>query len=316
VLAYLLRRLLTSLIVLLLLSVGVFALVRLIPGDVATAMLGTAYTPEAAERIRQEQGLDRPLPVQYALWIGRVAQGDLGTTAGGQPVAERIGASLPVTLELMLIAMGVAVVVGIPLGVAAATKRGSWADAGAGFLGLIGLSVPGFWLGTLLILAFALGLRWLPSGGFVSFKTDPLSNLAHMVMPGLALGAAVAAVVMRMTRDSMLDVLPQTYVKVAKAKGLANKSVMFRHALRNAMVPVLTILGIQAGYLLGGSVVIEEVFGLNGLGRLILRSVLDRDYQLLQGAVMLVGTTFVAINLAVDLLYAVVDPRVRVGVGS
>jgi peptide/nickel transport system permease protein len=310
---YLARRLLTSAIVLLLLSVGVFAMVRLVPGDTATALLGTAYTPEAADRLRAELGLDRPLPMQYVAWLGQVARGDLGKTAGGVAVATRIGEALPVTLELVLIAMAVAVALGIPLGVLAATRRGGWADAAVGLLGLVGLSVPGFWLGTLLILVFALWLRWLPSGGYVALTVDPIGNLLRMAMPGVALGLAVSAVVMRMTRDAVLDVLPSAYVRVATAKGLARRSVLFRHALRNAMIPVLTILGIQAGYLLGGSVVIEEVFGLNGLGRLILRAIGDRDYALLQGAVMLVGTAFIAINLAVDVLYAAVDPRVRVG---
>ncbi len=314
-LAYLTRRLLISAIVLLGLSVGVFAMVRLVPGDTVTAMLGTNYSEADARALREQMGLDRPLVVQYFIWLGRAATGDLGTTAGGQPVAQRIGQALPVTLELMAIALGIAVFIGIPLGVLAAMRRNRPTDAAVGLMGLIGLSVPGFWLATLLILLFALGLGWLPSGGFVAITADPGSNLAHMLLPGIALGAAVSAVVMRMTRANMVEVLPQQYVKVAQAKGVRPARVMFRHALRNAMVPVMTIIGIQAGYLLGGSVVIEEVFSLNGLGRLILRAIGARDYALLQGAVMLVGASFIAINLLVDLAYAVVDPRVRVGGG-
>jgi peptide/nickel transport system permease protein len=295
------------------LSIGVFMMVRLVPGDTVTAMLGTHYDPADARALRQELGLDRPLIVQYGIWLGRVATGDLGTTINDQPVAARIGQAVPVTLELMLIALGAALVLGVPMGAAAAMKPGSPLDHAVGFAGLIGLSIPGFWLGTLGILLFALKLGWLPSGGFESITRDPLGNLSHMLLPGLALGAAVSAVVMRMTRASMIDVLPQAYIRAARAKGVGQSRLLFRHALRNAIGPVLTIVGIQAGYLLGGSVVIEEVFSLNGLGRLILDAIGDRDYPLLQGAVMLVGAWFIAVNLLVDLTYGLIDPRIRVG---
>jgi len=314
-LSYLIRRLAISLIVLFGLSLAVFMMVRLVPGDTVTAMLGTNYDEDDAQALREEMRLDRPLIVQYGLWLGDVATGDLGQTADGQPVAQRIAQALPVTLELMLIALGTAVLIGIPLGSLAAVKRNTLTDHAVGMVGLAGLSVPGFWLGTLFILLFALALGWLPSGGSVSVTQDPLGNLSHMLLPGIALGAAVCAVVMRMTRASMMDVLPQAYIRVARAKGAAPRVVIFRHALRNALVPVLTIIGIQAGYLLGGSVVIEEVFSLNGLGRLVLRAIGDRDYALLQGAVLLVGASFLAINLLVDLAYGLVDPRVRLGDG-
>ncbi|NBC11340.1 MAG: ABC transporter permease subunit [Planctomycetes bacterium] len=312
-LSYLLRRVLISLLVLFGLSVGVFGLVRLVPGDTAAALLGARYTEADAAALRQELGLDQPLVVQYGIWLRGAAVGDFGETIDGQPVAARIADALPVTLELMIIALGFAVVVGIPLGALAAVRRNRPTDHAAGFLGLMGLSVPGFWLGTLLILLFALVLGWLPSGGFVPITQDPVGNLAHMLLPGVALGLAVMAVVLRMTRASMLEVMPQAYVRAARARGLGRVSVVFRHALRNALIPVMTIIGIQAGYLLGGSVVIEEVFSLNGLGRLILYAINDRDYPLLQGAIMLVGTAFLAINLLVDIAYAWVDPRVRTG---
>ncbi len=315
-LSYLLRRVLISLLVLFGLSVGVFGMVRLVPGDTAAALLGTSYTEAGAAALREELGLDEPLIVQYGIWLRGAAAGDFGRTIDGQPVASRIADALPVTLELMVIALGFAVLVGIPLGAVAAVRQRRPTDHAAGFLGLLGLSVPGFWLGTLMILLFALVLGWLPSGGFVPLTQDPLANLAHMLMPGVALGLAVMAVVLRMTRASMLEVLPQAYVRAARARGLSRASVVFRHALRNALIPVLTIIGIQAGYLLGGSVVIEEVFSLNGLGRLILYAINDRDYPLLQGAIMLVGTAFLAINLLVDIAYAWVDPRVRTGGGA
>ena len=314
-LAYLIRRILVSVVVVFVMSVGVFVMVRIVPGDTVTALLGTNYDPADAAALREKLGLDRPIFVQYVIWLGRVARGDLGTTIDGQPVAGAIADALPVTLELMAISLGFAVLVGIPLGVLAAVRRNGPIDHAAGVVGLIGLSVPGFWLGTLLILLFALALNWLPSGGFVSLGADPAANLAHMLLPGVALGAAVAAVVLRMTRASMVEIVGLQYVRVARAKGVSRLRVVFVHALRNGMIPVLTVLGIQAGYLLGGSVVIEEVFSLNGLGRLILRAIGNRHYALLQAAVMLVGVSFLAINLGVDLVYAAIDPRVRVGGG-
>ena len=313
--AYLVRRIAISLLVLIGLSIGVFAMVRLVPGDTVTAMLGTNYNEADAAALREQLGLDQPVPVQYAIWVGNVLQGDFGSTINGQPVTGEIATALPVTVELMLISLGVAVMLGIPLGVLAAVKRNTSVDGAVGLVGLIGLSVPGFWLGTLLILLFALRAGWLPSGGFVSMTRDPAANLSHIILPGIALGAAVAAVVLRMTRASMVEVVSQQYIRVARAKGVGRARVIFRHALRNGMIPVLTIIGIQAGYLLGGSVVIEEVFSLNGLGRLILRAIGDRDYALLQAAILLVGCSFLVINLLVDLIYAAVDPRVRMGGG-
>jgi peptide/nickel transport system permease protein len=314
--AFLLRRLAMALLVLLGLSVLVFALVRLVPGDTATALLGARYTEEDAARIRAEHGLDRPLVVQYGIWIGRLAQGDLGATTAGQSVATEIGQALPVTLQLVAMALLLAVGIGIPAGVVAAVRHNGPVDYAATVGSLVGISVPAFWLGAMLILVFALLLPWLPTGGFVPITTDPLENLRHMLLPGVSLGLAVAAVVMRMTRSSMLTVLHQDYVRTARAKGLPGRTVFFRHALKNAMVPVLTIVGIQVGYLLGGSIVIERVFSLNGVGSLLLRSVGERDYQLLQGVVLFIGAAFVMVNLAVDILYGVIDPRMRAGGGD
>ncbi len=311
-LAYLTRRLLASLIILVGLSVLAFALVRLVPGDTVTVMLGQQYSEAEAQALRERLGLDDTLVEQYVRWVGLAARGDFGQTTTGRPVTAALAEALPVTLQLMAMALVLAIAVGIPLGVVAAARRNRPTDYAAALVGLIGLSVPGFWLGAMLILLFALTLGWLPSGTFVPIADGPGENLRHMILPAIALGAAVAAVVMRMTRTSMVEVLSDDYVRTARAKGAGRTRTLFLHALRNGLIPVLTIVGLQAGYLFGGSVVIEEVFSLNGIGRLVLRSVTQRDYALLQAAILLIGFAFVAFNLVVDLLYAWVDPRVRV----
>lgn len=311
-LTYALRRLAVSVLVLLGLSVMVFFLVRLVPGDTVTVLLGQHYTEADAAALRDRYGLDEPLPVQYLYWLGNTLRGDLGQATTGQPVSQAILEALPVTIELMVIALLLAVLLGIPAGVIAAVKRNGPVDYASTVAGLIGLSIPNFWLGTMLILLFALVLGWLPSGRFVPITEDPVENLRHMILPGVALGLAVAAVVMRMTRTSMLAVLQQDYMRTARAKGVAPTRIFFKHGLKNALVPVLTILGVQTAYLLGGSVVIEEVFNLNGVGRLVLRAIQSRDYMLLQAVVLLIGAGFLTINLAVDLLYGAIDPRMRV----
>ena len=306
-----LKRCVESLVVLFGLSLLAFFLVRAVPGDTATAMLGTNYNQADAEKLREQYGLDKPIVVQYGLWLGQLARGDLGRSVSGQPVSQAIVDALPVTIELLVIGLVMAVGIGIPLGVFAAVRHDRSADTIASFLGLIGVSVPGFWLGTLLILLFALQLRLLPSGHFVPLTQDPIANLRHMLLPGVALGSAVTAVVMRMTRSSLLDTLGQDFLRTAKAKGLAESRVIIKHALRNAMIPVVTVLAIQAGYLFGGSVVIETVFSLNGVGRLALRAIGNRDYPLLQIVILLAGGVFTLMNLLADLAYAWIDPRIR-----
>ena len=309
---YIAGRLLGAVPVLLGVSLVAFLLVRLVPGDPVTAMLGAQYSEPQALVLRERYGLDRPLPVQYAIWLGRVARGDLGRSVfTRQPVRAAIAQRLPVTLELTAIGLLFAFAVGVPLGTLAAVRPGGVADGAARVLGLFGISVPGFWLATLLILLLSLKLNLLPSGRFVPLTTDALANLRHMLLPGLALGTAVAAVVMRTTRSAVLEVIGQDYVRTARAKGLAGRVVVARHVLRNAMVPVVTVVGLQAGYMLGGSVVIEQVFSLPGLGRLALQAINNRDYALLQGTILFVAVAFAMINLAVDLLYAVLDPRIR-----
>lgn len=311
-LKYAFRRLLIALPVLVGISVIAFFMVRLVPGDTVTALLGAHYSEAEAEALRQTYGLDQPLVLQYFIWLGNVVSGDLGQSAfTGEPVLSAILDRLPVTLQLVAISIGFAVFIAVPLGVVAAVGRSGRADFFATLFGLLGISIPGFWLGVLLILFFSLTLGWLPSGGFISLWEDPFANLRHMILPGIALGMAVAAVVMRMTRSAMLEVLNEEYVKMARAKGVPRGRLIIRHALRNALIPVVTITGIQAGYLLGGSIVIEQIFSLPGIGLLALQAITNRDYALLQGTVLFIAIGFVVINLLVDLIYAWLDPRIK-----
>jgi len=309
-LRYLLIRLATSLLVLLALSVLAFMLVRLVPGDTVVAMMGMQYDPTTAAQLRERMGLDRPLPVQYTIWLQHVIRGDFGTSASGQPVLDELVQALPVTVQLASFALLFAVGLGVPMGLYAAMRRGKAADWSVSLMGVLGLSVPGFWLGTLLILCFALWLRWLPSGGYVAPTYNLGENLRHMILPSIALGLAVLAVLARTTRSAMIDVTSQVYIRTALAKGLPPRIVLWKHIARNGILPVLTMAGLQAGYLLGGSIVIEEVFALPGLGRLILRALGQRDYPTLQAAILFIGMAFILINLIVDLLYAWADPRI------
>jgi peptide/nickel transport system permease protein len=291
-----------------------FVLMRLVPGDVVDAMLAeSAQDPVVAAELRRVFGLDRPAPVQLLDYLGGLARGDLGTSLRtGRPVLEEIGARFPATLELALAALLVSLVIAIPSGVISATRRNRLPDYLARTVSLLGLSVPNFWLGILLITLFAVELRLLPSGGFAAFS-DPVQNLKLLVMPALTLGASIAAVTMRMTRSSLLEVLEQEYVRTARSKGLRERSVIYGHALRNALIPVVTILGIQAGRLLGGTVVIEQVFGWPGIGSMVVRAISQRDYPLIQGSVVFLALLFVVVNLVVDILYLYLDPKLRRG---
>jgi len=311
-LSYILRRIAAGLPVLFGISLLAFFLVRVVPGDTVTVMLGNQYNEAMAEALRAKYGLDQPVIVQYVIWLKGILSGDFGqSSVNAQPVVSAIIERLPVTLELTAISLLFAVFIGIPLGVWAAVRRNSLVDYCASFFGLIGISVPGFWLGTLFILFFSLKLGWLPSGGFTYLWVDPVANLKCMVMPGIALGTAVSAVVMRMSRSAMLEVIEQEYIKMAKAKGVPEFLLTFRHALKNALVPIITILGLQVGSLLGGSVVIEQVFSLPGIGQLALSAITERDYPMMQGTIMFIATTFLVINLLVDVLYAFINPRIR-----
>lgn len=309
---YILKRLVIALPVLFGISVIAFFMVRLVPGDTVTALLGANYNEEQASIIRDKLGLDEPLLVQYGIWISNVFQGDLGFSSfTNQPVLESIVERMPVTIELTLISVGFALIVAIPLGTYAAVKRQSPIDYGASFFGMFGISVPNFWLGTLLILLFSLHWGLLNSGGFVPLQENLWGNFKSMIMPGIALGTAVGAVVMRMTRSSMLEVIGEEYMKMAKAKGVSNFRWIWKHGIKNAFIPVITVIGIQTGYLLGGSVVIEQIFSLPGVGRLALQAIANRDYSLLQGTILFIATAFVLLNLIVDVLYAFLNPKIR-----
>jgi peptide/nickel transport system permease protein len=313
--AYLVKRLVSLPLTLLGVSVVTFLFVRLIPGDAITARLGTstALSADQLSRMRAFFGLDQPLHLQYLAWLGSILHGDAGfSVRSGQPVTAEIAARLPVTIELALAAALVALALGIPLGLISALRPASPLDLLARGFGLVGLALPNFWLGTLLILLFARYLHWMPNtGGYVDLMDDPAANLRFLMFPALTLGLAMAAVVMRTTRSAMLDVLGADYVRTAHAKGLPARKVVQRHALKNGMIVVITILGIQVGYLLGGAVVVEEVFSLPGLGRLLLNAINQRDYAVVQGGVLVIATLFVAANTVVDVLYGFLDPRIR-----
>ena len=312
---YLALRLLGALPTLVGVSVLTFLFIRLIPGDAIAARLGTStvLSPDQLASLRSYFGLDQPLPVQYWTWITALLHGDAGfSIRTGRPVLVEIGERLPATLELAAAAAAIAIALGIPLGLVSAMRPGTRVDVAARIGGLVGLSLPSFWLGTLIIVLFSLYLRWLPNtGGYVNFATDPLGNLRLMLFPAITLGVALAAATMRMTRSAMLDVLGADYVRTAKAKGLRPALIVRRHVLKNGLIVVVTLLGIQVGQLLGGTVVVEEIFSIPGVGRMLLTAIVQRDYALVQGAVLVIAILFVATNIVVDLLYGYLDPRIR-----
>jgi peptide/nickel transport system permease protein len=313
--AYLLKRVLSLPLTLLGVSVVTFLFLRLIPGDAITARLGTstALSAEQVSRMRSFYGLDQPLYLQYVSWLGSLLRGDAGySVRTGQPVASEIAARLPITIELAVAAAIVALALGLPLGLTSALRPNTGVDLLARGFGLLGLALPNFWLGTLAILLFARYLHWMPNtGGYVDFLADPAANLRFLIFPAVTLGVAMAAVVMRTTRSAMLDVLGADYIRTAHAKGLQARLILERHALKNGLIVVVTILGIQVGYLLGGAVVVEEVFSLPGLGRMLLGAINQRDYALVQAGVLVIATLFVAANAVVDVLYGFLDPRIR-----
>jgi peptide/nickel transport system permease protein len=309
---YLFNRLIQLALVIFFLSIIVFTIVRLIPGDPAAVMLGTEATPQALAQIRQEMGLDQPLFVQYVKWVRNVLSGNFGTSwVSKKPAIELILGALPVTLQLVTGAFLVALAIAFPAGILSAIRPRSWIDQGSTTFALLGISLPNFWLGIMLVLLFALQLRWLPPSGYLPLRADPVGSLRASILPALTLGVALAAPLTRFLRSGMLDVLGLDYVRTARAKGLAEQRVVGRHALRNALLSVVTVLGLQLGSLLGGSIVIEQVFGWPGIGRLSLAAIQQRDYGVVQGIVLFVATGFVGINFAVDLLYLYLDPRIR-----
>jgi peptide/nickel transport system permease protein len=309
---YIMQKLLATIPVMLLVSLGVFLLLHLIPGDPVAAMLGDNATPEAYASLKHELGLDLPLPEQYARWLGRVATGDLGRSIrSGQPIGTALRNAVGPTAELTILALLFAVAVGLPAGIIAAVRPGSLPDVFLNLFALVGVSMPTFWSGLLLIFLFSLGLGWLPPSGYASLIDSPAESLRYMILPMIALGSTVAAVVMRQTRASMVEVLSNDYVRTAWSKGLAEPSVILRHALWNALIPVITVVGLTGGLLLGGAVITETIFAIPGLGRVIVTAIFERDFPTVQAGALLIALTVITMNLVVDVLYAYVDPRVR-----
>ncbi len=303
-LIYIARRLLLLIPVLFGVSLISFALLQLVPGDPALILAGEEATEDVLARIRQEYGLNQPLPVQFAVYLKNAATGDLGVSIQTrQPVARLIAERFPFTMKLACLAILVSAAIGVVAGVVAATRRNSILDLVALAGSLVGISLPIFWLGLLAILVFAVKLHWVPAGGSGTW--------VHLILPAIVLGAASSAVIARTTRASMLEVLRQDYVRTARAKGVGERLVVYRHALGNAMIPILTVFGLEFGYNLGGAVLTETVFSLPGVGRLIVEAIFARDYPVVQGSLLVVATTFVLVNLLTDIAYAFVDPRIR-----
>jgi peptide/nickel transport system permease protein len=311
-LEYLFRRLATIVPTLVFVSMLIFGLQQLLPGDPAMILAGEDQDPALIAHLRAKLHLDEPLPVRYAYWIGGVLQGDLGESVRTQqPVLDLIVQKLPVTIELALLAMAVALLIGIPAGIVAAVGRDTPWDYGATVFALSGLSMPNFWLGILMILLFSVQLGWLPASGYVSPAEDLRANLAAMVMPAIVLGTGIAAVLMRHMRSAMLQVLSADYVRTARAKGLSERVVVLRHALRNALTPVITLGALELGTLLSGAVLTEQVFTIPGFGKLIIDAVFNRDYAVVQGVVLVTATAYIVLNLLADLAYFAVNPRLR-----
>ena len=310
---YVARRLLLAVPVLIGVSLLVFAVMHLSPGDPAAIMLGAQATREDVERLHRDLGLDRALPVQYARWMGRVLQGDLGRSIPlGREVLPEVLVRFKATLILTGGALLVALVIGVPAGIVSATRQYTWLDRLSMGIAVTGVSLPVFWTGIMLIIVFSLTLRWLPSAGMFSPYGGGFGDLLwHLVMPAVTLGTASAAALARMTRSAVLEIVRQDFVRSARAKGLGERAVVGRHVLKNALNPIVTVLGIQVGTLLGGAILTETVFSWPGLGSMMVRAIQARDYPLVQGGVLLIATTFVVVNLLVDLLYAVFDPRIR-----
>lgn len=310
---FLVRRAFVSAITLALISLIVFAGVRAIPGDPARVLAGAEADEAGLEEIREKYGLHDPLPVQYLRWVGHALRGDLGVSIRTrQPVTATVAAKLPITVELACLSILVALAIALPAGVVAAVRRNTAWDVVASSVSLCGVSIPNFWLGIMLILLVSVRLGWLPASGYVPPWEAPLDNLRRMLMPALVLGTGLAAVLMRQTRNAMIEVLSSDYIRTARAKGLAQRAVVLRHALRNSLIPVVTILGLQMGALMSGAVVTEQIFVVPGFGRLIVEAVFTRDYPLVQGVVLVTASAYVVINLFVDVSYSLLNPRIRI----
>jgi peptide/nickel transport system permease protein len=307
-----LRRLLATIPVLVLVTAGVFALIHLTPGDPVETMMSESQDPVAKEALRRELGLDQPIYLQYATWVGRLLQGDLGRSIRNrEPVVENVGRRIRPSLQLALFAMLISLTVAFPVGILSATHRNSPVDGLGTMFALFGICMPNFLIALLLIFVFGVSLRWLPISGYVDPLQDPLAGIRSLTLPAITLGLALAAVITRTLRSSLLEVLSEDYVRTARAKGLADRLVIRRHALKNGLIPVVTLLGLQFGTLIGGAVITEYVFALPGVGRLVVDAIFSRDYPLVQGVILLISIGFILSNLVVDIVYGWLDPRIR-----
>jgi peptide/nickel transport system permease protein len=312
---YILKRLLATIPTILGISIIIFLIMRMIPGDTISAMIGTQYklTEAQAASLRAYYGLDKSLPEQYLSWLGNALQGNLGLSVrAGTPVLSEILGRFPLTFEMTILAMIIALLIGLPIGILSAVKRDSLLDLFGRLLSLVGMSLPNFWMGTLMIFVLSVYFGVLPnSGDYVEFFTDPLTNLKQMLFPAIALGFAFSAAVMRTARSSLLEELNKEYAQTARAKGNIERNVILKHCLRNTMIPIITLVGFQMGYLFGGAVIVEEVFAMPGMGRLLLNAISQRDYALAQGTIVFIAIIFVLVNLLTDIAYAYVNPRIR-----
>ncbi|HUP37876.1 MAG TPA: ABC transporter permease [Candidatus Limnocylindria bacterium] len=319
---YILKRLLQMVPTILMITFVVFMMMQSIPGDPVVALLGDAYTDEDAVKVRQEYGLDKPVLVQYFIWLGKLVQGDWGASIlTGRPVLQDVLVRLPVTMELIVLSMGVALVIAIPAAIIGALRQNTWPDYTATSVAMIGVSIPEFFVGVLLLLVFSFGMNgFLPSSGWVYLPgTCPnivcgvsfWGNVQHVLMPAFALGIGRAAILTRLLRASMLEVIRTEYVTTARAKGLSERPVVLKHALKNALIPTVTVMGLQVGFLIGGAIVIETLFAMPGLGTFGIDAIVARDYQQVQGFALITALSFVTINLLVDLVYTFLDPRIR-----
>lgn len=319
---YIIKRLLQMVPTVLMITLVVFVMMQAIPGDPMISLLGDAYDEENATKLRQEYGLDKPVPVQYGIWLGKLLRGDWGKSIlSGHPVLHDVLMRLPVTIELIVLAMLVALLIAIPAGIMAAIRQNTWTDYSAMSTALVGISIPDFFLGILLLLLFSIALNgFLPSSGWVYLpgtcpsiicEASIAGNLKHVIMPAIALGVGRAAILTRLLRASMLEIIRMEYVTTARAKGLGERIIILRHALKNALIPTVTIMGLQVGFLIGGAIVVETLFAIPGLGTYGINAIVARDYQQVQGFILLVAVSFVVINFLVDLTYSFLDPRIR-----
>ncbi|MDQ3548550.1 MAG: ABC transporter permease [Chloroflexota bacterium] len=309
---YIIRRLVHAAFIVWGVATLVFFMLQIIPGDPIILMLGEQYTPEAAEQLRNKLGLDEPIYVQYFKWVGNVLQGDLGrSNATGESVSDAIKTALPKTMSIAVVSFAIAILIAFPAGIIAALKRNSPIDYVVSILAFVGVSMPGFWFGIVLILLFAVRLGWFPAVGYTPISEGFWEWLKHLILPSIAVGMGYAAILMRFIRAGLLEVLGSDYVRTARSKGLRERAVIGRHAMRNALIPVVTVAGIQLALLLNGSVVIEIVFSIRGMGRLLVRGILDKDYPVVQASILLIAVVFVLANLIVDIIYTFLDPRIR-----